>query len=161
MEKPTKAVLAAASIGVAVIILNIIGVRVGITAGGSLSDRLAYPFCHANIFHAMGNAYCLFLVTKSYRMSIAALLTAYAIAVAVPAFVLSTTPTVGLSGMCFALIGLPFWRVRRKLYYNAWAVGFIAITSIFNHIAAALHLWCLFMGEAVGFLNAPVPWRRK
>lgn len=178
MEKPTKAVLAAAAIGATVIILYLAGFHVGLASPSSvpspspvsgtpwhcrglLAPRLLYPFSHANIFHALGNAYCLLIVTRAYRMSVAALLAAYTIAVTVPPFTLSATPVMGLSGMCFALMGLAFWRVRRKLYYNAWALAFIAVTGIFAHIAALLHLWCLLAGEAIGFLNAPAPWNRK
>lgn len=167
METPTKAVLAAASVAVTVIALSVAGVRTGLTSdapatfGEGLLMRLLYSFSHANIFHALSNAWCLVAVTRSYRMPVSALITAYAIAVLVPPFVLSSTPTMGLSGACFALIGLSVWKVARKFFLFSCALILIGATGLFSNVAAALHLWCLIAGVAIGFLNAPAPWRRK
>lgn len=160
MEIPTKAVLAAEAVAVAVIALSIAGVRTGATASSGIMHRMAYPFCHAGILHALTNAWCIVAVTRSYRMSVSALMTAYAIAVLVPPFVLSSTPTMGLSGACFAIIGLSVWKVARKLFFLSCALALIGATGLFSNVAAALHLWCLLAGAAAGYILAK-PWKRK
>lgn len=157
MEDTKKAVLAAAAIGVVAVALSFAPVGAGIATGCTLADRVSYPFCHANVLHALANAWCLVAVAKGYRTSVADIMAAYAVAVTVPPFVLSGTPTVGLSGVCFALIGMMAWRVRRRLCYNAWAMAFIAVGFAFPQVNAWLHLWCLAMGE---LLYAPAPWNK-
>lgn len=158
MEDAKKAVLAAAAIGTAAVALALAGLRVGAVSGSGLPARMAYPMCHANVLHALANAWCLVAVANVYRATAADILAAYAVAVAVPPFVLSATPTMGLSGACFALIGMMAWRVRRRLYYNAWALAFIAAGFAFHQVNAWLHLWCLAVGE---LLYAPAPWSKK
>ena len=156
-----KTVVLAASIGVAVVALAIVPVRIGAAAGASLAERLAHPLCHANIFHALANTWCLVSVAHHYRPSVWELLGSYAIAVSVPSFVLSDTPTLGLSGACFALLGMMVRKVQRRLYYNAWALAFVAIGFLIPAVNAALHLWCLAVGEFVAILNIPAPWNKE
>lgn len=127
-----------------------------LAADASLWQRLAYPFAHANFLHAAVNAWCLLSLVFSYNVSSWQCLAAYAIAVAVPSFVLTAQPVVGLSGVCFALIGLMSFSVRRRLYYQAWAAAALAIAFFFSNAAALLHLWCYAMGVLMAALTTPI-----
>lgn len=161
MEKGKTAFLASSAVGVAIVVLSIVPVRIGAAAGATMTERLAHPFCHANIFHAAANAWCLVSIAHAYRVTVWELLAAYAIAVSVPSFVLSATPTMGLSGACFALIGMMLRKVARRMYYNAFALAFVAIGFLVPAVNAFLHLWCLAVGECIAILNMPAPWNRR
>lgn len=87
---------------------------VGVAEGCPLAARLVYSFFHASPVHAVVNAWCLLCIVFLYDVSIWRLLTAYIVAVAVPGFLLSEVPTVGLSCVCYFLLGSLIFEVKRK-----------------------------------------------
>ena len=117
--------------------------------------RLTYSFLHVNFLHALCNAWCLLSLAFIYRASIWQLLVAYGIAVTVPECLLTTTPTVGASAMCFALMGMLFYNVIRKAMYFSWVAATIAVGAFFPSANALLHLYCFAAGLAIGFLDYP------
>lgn len=161
MEKREKTLLASASVGVAAVALALVPVRTGAAAGASLAVRMAYPMCHANVFHAAANAWCLVALTHAYEPAWWELAVAYAVAVAVPSFVLSSTPTMGLSGACFALMGMMLRHVARKRFYVSCAVALAAVGLLVPNVNAWIHLWCLAVGFFLALLNSPAPWNRR
>lgn len=129
---------------------------VGIYSGCGLSCRLLYPFYHANLLHAILNAWCLLSIVFIYDTSIWRLTLAYIIAVTIPSLFLSVIPTVGLSGVVFALFGSISFEVGRKLYYQLWMLVYLATGFLFPNTNAWVHLYCYIVGLLVALLNKPV-----
>lgn len=134
---------------------------VGIARNCHILQRLGYSFFHTSLVHAAVNAWCLLSILFLYEVSWRRIGCAYVIAITVPGFVLSAVPTVGLSALCFALMGSIAFQVRRKLYYNGCMALYIAIGMVLPSVNGWIHLYCYLAGLLVGFLNMPVPCRRK
>ena len=149
--------------------------QLGIGKGAALSSRLTYHFFHANLIHSSLNAWCLLSLAFIYDITAWELLIAYTIASSYPIDTITSftcqlsivncqlsivncqLPTVGLSGICFALIGQVQYRVQRKLYYSTCVCAMIALGFFFPNANALLHLYCYVVGLMVGFLNSPLP----
>lgn len=129
---------------------------VGVYKGCPLLSRLLYSFFHANLLHAALNAWCLLSVVFIYSISVWRVLSAFIIAVAVPACCLSVTPTVGMSGIVFVLFGSISFEVLRKSYYQLWMLAYIVLGFIFPNTNAWVHLYCYLAGLIIAFLNKPV-----
>lgn len=129
---------------------------VGIFLGCEPTSRLLYPFYHANILHATLNAWCLLSVVFIYDITIWRLLLMYIIATLIPDFCLSTVPTVGLSGVIFALFGSISFNVERKLHYQLWMLAYLVAGFLLPNTNALLHLYCYIGGVAVAILNKPI-----
>lgn len=139
--------------------------------GCSVFARLAYSFVHASLPHALINCWCLLSIVFIYDVPFAYIILAYIIAVTYPAhlfdcFIISS-PTVGLSAVCFALMGMVSFQTRRKLYFHSWVVSFIIIGYALPHLCSlcglivaapntVLHIYSYVAGLIVGFLNSPV-----
>lgn len=134
---------------------------VGVSNGCDILQRLGYSFFHASFLHGAVNAWCFISILFIYDVLWGRLIAAYLIAVAAPDFVLSSTPTVGLSAVCFALLGSIAFQVKRKLYYNGCMALYIAVGFLFPLVNGWLHLYSYVAGLIVGFLNMPIPCRRK
>lgn len=134
---------------------------VGITTDCGIIQRLGYSFFHASILHALINAWCFISILFIYDVTWWRIGVAYFIAVTAPDVVLSSTPTVGLSAVCFALLGSIAFMVKRKIYYNGCMALYIALGFFFPLVNGWLHLYSYVAGLFVGFLNMPIPCRRK
>ncbi len=134
---------------------------VGATADCGILQRLGYSFFHASLLHASINAWCFISILFLYNVTWWRMAVAYAIAVAAPDFVLSTMPTVGLSAVCFALLGSIAFQAKRKIYYNGCMALYIALGFMFPLVNGWLHFYSYVAGLFVGFLNMPIPCRRK
>ena len=138
--------------------------EVGIMQGVTFCNRLTYSVFHASFLHAFMNIWCLLSVVFMYRISLWSLLMAFAVAISFPVDTLHsilplyslTIPSVGLSGVCFALMGRISFMVRRKWYYQAWLAFYIILGFIFPNTNGWLHLYCYLMGVFVAFLNKPL-----
>lgn len=133
----------------------------GAVSGCDIVRRLCYPWVHASLLHALVNAWCLMTAVFIYDISMGRLLTAYTIAVCVPGFALSEVPTVGLSTVCYALMGSLSFEVRRKAYFQGWMIFYIGIGFLFPGVNAIIHVYGYVAGLIVGLLNAPMSWLRK
>lgn len=154
---------------------------VGICPGASLLPRLGYSFFHTSILHASLNAWCLLSIVFLHEVSWRRLAAAYLIAVCVPDFILnlpdirhllsdntslltthySLLPTVGLSALCFALLGLIAFNVGRKLYYQFCMAIYILLGFLFPFVNGWIHLYSYLAGLFVGLLVMPMPCRRR
>lgn len=151
----------------------------GICKGSPILARLVYSFFHASIPHALINCWCLLSIIFIYDISISSLIIAYITAVTFPIDTLSSvfsgfpaeTPTVGLSAVCFSLLGQIAFQVRRKRLFHTWVLSFIAIGFILPQLCAVcgyaittpnniLHIYCYVAGLLVGFLNSPAHERK-
>lgn len=135
---------------------------VGIFTGCGLGCRMLYPFYHANLLHATLNAWCLLSVIFIYDISLWRLAFAYIIAISFPVDALACLgvevldPTVGLSGVVFALFGSISFEVQRKAYYQLWMLAYLVAGFLFPNTNALVHLYCYMAGGAVALLNKPV-----
>lgn len=129
---------------------------VGIYSGCGLTCRVLYTFYHANLLHALLNAWCLLSVVFIYDTSVWRLLIAYIIACTIPVVCLSDVPTVGLSGVVFALFGSISFEVERKAYYQLWMLAYLFVGFLFPNTNAWVHLYCYIVGLLVALLNKPV-----
>lgn len=129
---------------------------VGIYSGCGLTCRVLYTFYHANLLHALLNAWCLLSVVFIYDTSVWRLLIAHIIACTIPAICLSDIPTVGLSGVVFALFGSISFEVERKAYYQLWMLAYLVVGFLFPNTNAWVHLYCYIVGLLVALLNKPV-----
>ncbi len=151
----------------------------GICKGCSLTARFAYSFFHASVPHALINCWCLLSIAFIYRISFGYLIAAYTIAVTYPVNAIyalqcsifnvqCSTPTIGLSAVCFALMGMVSFQSRRKLYYHFFILSFILFGCIVSHLASSvcgydiatpnnlLHIYCYVCGIIIGILNTPL-----
>lgn len=160
MDKEKNGKISALIISVLVFCLALQGVQewsaVGIYTGCGLGCRFSYPFYHVGLLHALLNAWCLLSIVFIYRISVVRLVVVYLIAVFIPPLCLSHTPTVGLSGVVFALYGSISFEVERKLYYQLWMFLYLAIGFLFPNTNALVHLYCYAAGFALALLNKPV-----
>lgn len=134
-------------------------------AGCALSARMAYPFVHAGLVHAALNAWCLLVLVFTCDITWRRLLVAYAVALCVPVSLLAPLvpafhlPTVGLSGVVYALLGTISFEVARRRRFQLWMVGLLALGFVLPGCAAALHLCTYLGGLLIAWLNKP--FRRK
>ncbi len=129
---------------------------VGIFDGCGLRSRLLYPFFHVSIIHALLNAWCMLSVVFIYNVSLSRLSFSYAVALSIPGYCLSAIPTVGLSGLVFALFGSLSFEVKRRLYYQSWMAAYLAIGFLFPNTNAWVHLYCYIIGLVWALLNKPI-----
>lgn len=129
---------------------------VGIRTDCHTFQRLVYHFFHVSPLHAAINAWCFLSVVFIYNVTWMEIIVASAIASLAPDFVLSATPTVGLSAICFALLGLISLRTARKLYFIACIALCIAIGFLFPSVNGLLHLYSYLAGLLVGLFICPI-----
>lgn len=135
---------------------------VGIYPDCPLSGRLLYSFFHANVLHSSLNSMCLLAVVFRYNTTPLKLLGAFLVAAAYPAATLASlpfstsAPTIGLSGIVFALFGSISFSVARKLYWQKWMLFYIVLGFVAPYTNAWLHLWCYTVGFAWAFINRPL-----
>lgn len=126
---------------------------IGLYEGTPAFTRFTYQFFHASWLHLFINIWCLLSLVFNYDLSIWNFFWAFLISAAVP--VLWAIPTIGLSGFCFALIGIAGFSVRNKRLYHTWAIGIILLGFFSSGVNASLHLFCYLVGLFVGWFNKP------
>lgn len=139
----------------------------GISRGCGLWQRLAYPFLHASLLHCALNCWCLLSIVFFRRIPLWQLIAAYLIAITYPIDTLSawlncqlsiinSQSTVGLSGVCFALLGI-ISLASIRCWLNIIAIGtFICVGFLLPNINASLHLYCYLAGLLVSLLTTPI-----
>lgn len=133
--------------------------KVGIYSGSSVM-RVFYPFFHVSFIHVLLNVWCLLSIVFIYRMKFASMVIAYFIAISFPVDLLSDTfgadmsiPIVGLSGMCFAMIGDFSLKVhgKAKIKYHLTIASYIILGFLFPGVSASVHLYCYIFGILFGY----------
>ena len=142
---------------ISVFIWNTDGHEVAITVHSNIQARLCYSFFHVSCFHALLNAWCLLSIIFIHNISPSRLCLAYAIAVCAPDIVLSETPTIGLSALCFALLGIISLQVRDRLYFNICIALYIGVALLSPGVNAWLHLYAYLTGVSLALMIYPIP----
>lgn len=132
-------------------------------------QRMCYHFVHASMFHALLNSWCLLCVAFLCDIPLQYIIIAYIIATLYPAdtahaMLCIGNPVVGMSGMCFALLGMVSWNSGSKVKYHIWVASFIAIgivvpillSLLLNRPTArldnALHIYAYLCGIGAGYI---------
>ena len=111
-----------------------------------LTGHLLYPISHANIFHLAGNILCLWMLRCP-----AHIVASYLIAVLcgfMPCFI--TEPTMGFSGVLFAMAGISWGRTRLFGLMCRRCLPYILICVFMPHVNALIHIYCLMLGYLYG-----------
>ena len=128
--------------GLLVAIFIAIGIPYGFLGWHIIPRALTYHFFHANIFHLIGNCFCLWQLCRFGKVTYKSLAVAFVIATITPLLV--HAPMVGFSNILYALTGLAFYSFARKN-----VIILIAATAAmipFPQIAAVPHLVSLILG---------------
>lgn len=126
----------------------------GASSHSPLANHLTCHFFHANLFHLAANALCLFLMRPYPKQ----LLHAYPIAVL--STFCSDIPTVGISAIIYAYIGLNiiYWRLSN---YDLLTFIIANIITIFiPNIATTMHMVSFFVGLICAMLYRRYEYRR-
>lgn len=161
MVRRKEAKIASLVLTVAVLLLQCLDVpleNVGLSGDSPVYARFLYPFFHANMLHAAINCWCLLSVVFIYDVSLAAMAVSYLVAVLYPIgfFSPDALPTVGLSGVCYTLMGRVAFCVRERWKYQLYMLSYIAVGFLLPGFNGCLHLYCYIAGLLVGFLNKPI-----
>lgn len=118
----------------------------GFNGGEAGLDNILYPLSHANIWHLMANIVCLWMIPCELHLG-----TSFLIAVLcsfLPCF--TEEPTLGFSGVLFAIVGMSWGRVRRFRDMVWRNKVFLVIPFLIPHINAFIHVYCMVVGYIVG-----------
>lgn len=121
-----------------------------IYVGATIIERATYPFFHANWMHLATNLWALLGLVFHYGAKVKHIIIGYGIAVLFPVDTIYTLsgdsslllPTVGLSSVIFAMIGLvePV-RARRGVFYS-WVFTCLVLGFILPSTNGWVHLYC-------------------
>lgn len=130
---------------------NISPCDVGLFEGCDFHNRMTYHFFHANILHLVLNLWCFLSCVFLTDMPPSKILIAYIIAVTVPTT--TSTPTIGLSGVCFAMLGFIMWQARNKVSYNISVLSCLILPIILlpRSVNNFLHAYCYIISVIIGF----------
>lgn len=169
MVRRKEAQAAALVIVIASIVLHCIHIPaadVGLFPGAPLLHRALYPFFHASWLHLVTNCWVLLCVVFLYQITFPMMLSSFIIAASYPIGALSflyagaIAPTLGLSGLIYALLGRYSWlfscQTKRRLFYHSWFAVFIGLGFFFPQSNAWLHLYCYLCGVFLAQLNRPI-----
>lgn len=132
----------------------------GVCVGCSLLSRFSYPLFHVGLLHAFCNAWCLISLVFLYDLPWWKTMLSFIIAISIPSCLLTETPVVGMSGVCFALMGLTVPVVHRKVMLLGWISLFLVVGFFFPNVAAWLHVYCFTVGLVAGFI-IHAPWKGR
>lgn len=132
----------------AMVALGFLGPVATLHGGCAWWERLAYPLFHGNVIHAAMNAWCLLGITWHMRPRWHEWLLAYAVAVSWP---WAGTPVTGASGVCFALVGVLFWRCRKSRLL-ACVLPALAIGFVVPGVAGWVHAYAFVCGILIRYL---------
>lgn len=125
------------------LMLGIDAMLVGIYDGCRWYQHLTYQFFHANIFHLAINLYVMWLCVTRFKLSQRQMLMCFIISALTPATL--SMPTIGASGIVYAMLGIINTMVAKKLRYAMWIAVYIAISALFN-CNWSIHLCCYALG---------------
>lgn len=139
-------------------VLTIVGVaflfvgRLAFYPGCSLTERVLFPFSHANVFHLAANLLCLWMIKFPMRWPVAFLISFLTSFLPSPTWNLdgiSQLPTCGLSGCIFASIGMRWGEFKEFKRMLRYAVLPTLILGLAPNINTIFHLYNLFIGYLV------------
>lgn len=123
--------------------------EIGFSDTSSVCSHFTYQFYHASILHLITNCIAFYVCLNERVFSVRkSLLIAYTISVICSFFLMRDIPTVGLSGLVFALLGITYGSYVSK--YNTLMVAICVAPGFFMpNVNAMLHLYCLMVGFTI------------
>lgn len=157
MEKRTARYIVLAAILLMAAVLPFDGETFALCCGSPTRNRFLYHFFHASFLHFALNAWCLLSVAFTFEITVADLVIGFIGASIVP--VTWATPTIGLSGVCFALLGRFSYCVQKRLTYHFYMTACIAAGLLVPGVNGVIHLYCYAVGLLYGLLSTPIRWK--
>lgn len=138
--------------------------------GFDITHNILFPLSHANVFHLICNILCLWQIRSVSRWVTPAVIISF-LASFLPVLTLSfatdlisicsgavlseptiVQPTMGFSGILFAILGLQygFYDKGRQMLRNTWF--FFLITAFIPNIAVLFHIYCIAMAFVAGWV---------
>lgn len=161
-DKKTKIfALALALVTNLMLLANVDYASVGIYHGCPWANRLTYHFFHAGIVHCLVNAWCFLSCVFLAKVSFPMLVWAFVVAACAPT--LGDVPTVGLSGVCYALLGMIMLQSTDKRRYNiVIGMSWLFTALLIPNAANGVHMYCYAVAAAsYGMPRATVHLRRN
>lgn len=155
MDKRTQARNIALVLSVITLVLSLLPfdyATFGICIGCDWWRRILYPLFHVNIIHCALNVWCILSVVFIYDVFPLRLLLAYLCACSFPVDTLGAfypslqVPTIGLSGVAFALMGSISLEVKRVYYYQAWMLFYLIMGMLLPAVNGWIHAYCYICG---------------
>ena len=136
------------------------GVELGYTDTSEWYTHITYMFQHSTLIHLCVNLFSFIAMWLALQrcMKQRLILPVFAIAV-VASFLPYTsfsTPTVGVSGAVYAMMGMlmPFIYKNKNFYIYILSILIVLVVSFINpNINFFIHLYCLVLGIAYGYLK--------
>ena len=128
----------------------------GYSDTSKIYTRLTYIFAHSSFWHMIMNVITLNLLmstAKKIHLKLP-LLVSYISAVIGTVFATYSIPTVGLSGVCFALLGAILVKVHNKEFLIAVGIVLITQTITFmvnSNVNVLLHISSLIIGFIINY----------
>ena len=138
------------------------GIACALHISAPVHDSLAacvafHQVFHVGWLHLIVNLSCLVtIVFGGFRIPGSAVLAGYIISslVYLPAVLLAGAPTVGLSGIVYALLGMISIHAVKKIQYHGWIAGFL-ILGFFTASNVYLHLFAYLAGIFYAWMITP------
>ena len=121
----------------------------------TMADRLLYSFCHATFVHAILNAWALLSIAFIYEPKMRQLNMAYIIAILCPK-ALCTAPTIGLSVVIYALLGMMSFRVRDIGFYQLCMACSLIAGCLFPYSNGGVHIYAYIIGLVIALFDTPI-----
>lgn len=128
-----------------------------IYVGSTIFERATYPFFHANLMHLALNIWVILNLVFNYGARVKHIIIGYVIAVLFPVdtiYMLSRDsslllPTVGLSSIIFAMIGLVEPARSRRVIFYSWVFAYLILGFILPATNGWVHLYCFSIAFAL------------
>ena len=144
MEKSQKTKIVAIALSLLIIALSMFRIdttQYALSPSNTPFGCFSYHFFHVNVFHALMNSWCLLGLAFFYHLRLRDIIIAFAVAASFPPC-LCTAPTVGLSGMLYALMGLLLPQMSRKLFCCLWLAAWNIAALLIGGSAVEVHAYC-------------------
>lgn len=136
---------------------------VGISEDGSWWGRLAHPFLHVGVLHALLNVYVFWQLVFFFPFRLRHLLLAYLLAVTCPSQVALWLPqvwhadaasqVVGLSGVVYVLLGWVVPDVERRVRFCLSVTAWMVFGALVGTVAVGFHGYCFLAGVGARIIN--------
>ncbi|MCF0202155.1 MAG: hypothetical protein HUK08_02205 [Bacteroidaceae bacterium] len=140
--------------------------RLALFDGCPLVNRLLYHHFHANLLHLLLNMWCFLSCVLFVRVRAGHIALAFLIASATPPLYTGATPIIGLSGVCYALLGIiSRYAVNKKQYHFSVLLtilcpALLSWLGVIGGLANGVHLWSYTTAAAISSISVLLKKRR-
>lgn len=129
----------------------------GISDGGSWWSRLAHPFLHVGLLHALLNVYVFWQLVFFFPFRLHHLLLAFLVVVTCPSAVALWSPwchsasqVVGLSGVVYVMLGWVVPSVGHRVRFCLTVMAWLVFGALLGTVAVGYHGYCFLVGMVIG-----------